>query len=51
MSHGGQLGSFAPITIAALIGMAGVAFGDNNTLAPVRVDGDTAETAKLATQS
>ena len=48
MSHGGRLSSFAPTTIAALIGLAGVAFGDNNTLAPVRVDGDT---AKMATQS
>ena len=44
----GQLSSFAPIAIAVLLGLAGVAFGDNIILPPVRVDGDA---AKMATQS
>jgi xanthosine utilization system XapX-like protein len=48
MSRVGQLSSFAPITIAALIGLAGVAFGDDIILPPVRVDGDA---TKMATQS
>jgi hypothetical protein len=39
MSRVGQLNSFASITIAAMIGMAGVAFGDDIILPPVRVDG------------
>jgi hypothetical protein len=43
-----QLNSFAPFIIAGLIGLAGVGFGDDNTLPPVRVDGDA---PKLATQS
>jgi hypothetical protein len=48
MSRVGQLNSFASITIAAMIGMAGVAFGDDIILPPVRVDGDA---TKMATQS
>ena len=44
----GQLSSFAPMAIAALLGLAGVAFGDNIILPPVRVDDDA---AKMATQS
>jgi hypothetical protein len=43
-----QLNSFAPLAIAVLIGLAGVGFGDDNTLPQVRVDGDA---LKLATQS
>jgi len=35
MSHGGRLNSFVPITIAAWMGLVGVLFGDDNTLAPV----------------
>jgi hypothetical protein len=47
-----RLNSFAPFTSAALIGLAGVGLGDNNILAPVRVDGDSRNDApKLATQS
>ena len=48
MSHRGRLNSFAPIAIAALIGLAGVASGDNTILQPVRVESDT---ANMATQS
>lgn len=48
MSRVGQFSSFAPITIAALIGLAGAAFGDDIILPPVRVDGDA---TKMATQS
>ena len=45
------MNSFVPITIAVLMGLAGVSVGDDNTLAPVRVEGDTADIAKMATQS
>src|ERR1700742_1757126 len=48
MSHGGRLNSFAPIAIAASLGLAGLASGDSTILQPVRVEGDT---AKMATQS
>ena len=41
----GQLSSSAAITMAAVIGLAGVAFGDENILPPVRVDGDTTKMA------
>jgi hypothetical protein len=48
MSHGGQLSSFVPMTMATLIGLAGLAFGNNVTLSPVRVEGDAVQ---MATQS
>jgi hypothetical protein len=48
MPRVGWLNSFAPITIATLIGLAGVSFGDDNILPPVRVDGNA---TKMATQS
>jgi len=51
MSRLGQLSSFAPITIAALIGLAGVAFGDDVILPPVRVDGDATKMATRSTSS
>jgi hypothetical protein len=48
MNRVGQVSFFAPITLAVLVGLAGVAFGDNIILPPVRVDGDA---TKMATQS
>ena len=42
------MNSFAPIAIAASLGLAGLASGDSTILQPVRVEGDT---AKMATQS
>jgi hypothetical protein len=42
------LNSFAPIIVASLIGLAGVAFGDDTPLPPVRVEADA---AKMASQS
>lgn len=48
MSRSRRLNSFAPFTIAALIGLTGVGYGDDNILAPVLVEGNA---PKLATQS
>ena len=38
-----RLNSFGVITIASLIGLAGIGFGDDNILPRVRVDGDRTE--------
>ena len=47
MLRTGRLIFFAPTTIATLLGLAGVGFGDSNILPPVSVDGDaTVKTSK-----